>query len=75
MAGKTNPSSSGNRGVKKDGQAGCPGPEVESMEVEESEGLDIKKVERFTQAKEKKERLENRIKYLSWRNACQEVSG
>ena len=36
-------------------------PEVESMEVEESQGLDIKKVERLAQAKERKERLEIKL--------------
>ena len=36
-------------------------PEVKSMEVEESQGLDIKKVERLAQAKERKERLEIKL--------------
>ena len=43
-------------------------PEVESMEVEESQGLDILKAERLAQAKEKKERLETKFRnfYKSW---------
>ena len=36
-------------------------PEVESMEVEESQGLDIIKAERLAQAKEKKEKLETKF--------------